>query len=241
MNKVEEAQKDEKKEDLIVTEEKSAGQVGWSTYFKFLKLSCGWFVSLFVMLYTTSPAIMQGFMRLFITNWIALPFSQQQESYYPFAYIAISLSCIVISTSSSLAIIWLVLYISNKLHNKMLHHVARAPILFFDSNPLGRIINRFSKDTSVVDGSLPLQVIVLFGILWQCSMLIYMSVSVYPYLAIVVLLLVALMLLIRKVALTSTMDCLRYDAITRSPINSMFSASLNGIMTIRAYGKEEHF
>ena len=130
---------------------------------------------------------------------------------------------------------------SNKLHNKMLEHVARAPILFFDSNPLGRIINRFSKDASLVDGTLPLQIIVCFGILWQCTMLIYMTVSVYPYMGFIVLVLVGLMLLIRKISLTSTMDCLRIDAITRSPINSMFSASLNGLMTIRAYQKEDHF
>ena len=123
----------------------------------------------------------------------------------------------------------------------MLGRVARATILFFDSNPLGRIINRFSKDTSVVDGSVPLQVITFFGILWQCTMLIYLTVTVYPYMAFIVLVLVGGMFLIRKIALMSTMDCLRYDAITRSPINSMFSASLNGLMTIRAYQQEAHF
>lgn len=72
-------------------------------------------------------------------------------------------------------------------------------------------------------------------------MLMAMTVSVYPYLGVVVVVLIALMMLIRKLSLTSTMDSLRYDAITRSPINSMFSASLNGLMTIRAYAKEAHF
>lgn len=123
----------------------------------------------------------------------------------------------------------------------MLIHVARAPILFFDSNPLGRIINRFSKDAAVVDGTLPMQVIIFLGILLGCIMLMAMTVSVYPYLGVVVVVLIALMMLIRKLSLTSTMDSLRYDAITRSPINSMFSASLNGLMTIRAYAKEAHF
>ena len=46
----------------------------------------------------------------------------------------------------------------------MLRSVTRAPILFFDSNPLGRIINRFSKDTAVSDGTLPEQAYIFSGV-----------------------------------------------------------------------------
>ena len=39
-------------------------------------------------------------------------------------------------------------HLSNSLHNSMLRWVARAPMRF---NPLGRIMNRFSKDTANAD------------------------------------------------------------------------------------------
>ncbi len=72
-------------------------------------------------------------------------------------------------------------------------------------------------------------------------MYVTMTIIVYPLLIVVVLVIVILMLLVRRFSLVGTMDSLRYDAITRSPINSMFSASLNGLMTIRAYRRSAYF
>jgi len=43
---------------------------------------------------------------------------------------------------------------SIRYHNNMLKHVILAPMTFFSTNPLGRIINRFSKDISNVDDQL---------------------------------------------------------------------------------------
>ena len=49
--------------------------------------------------------------------------------------------------------------LSNSLHNSMLKRVAHAPMRFFTSNPLGRIINRFSKDRAMADSVVTYQVI----------------------------------------------------------------------------------
>ena len=51
------------------------------------------------------------------------------------------------------------MHLSNSLHNTMLKRVAHAPMLFFNSNPMGRIINRFSKDTAMADSVVTFQVI----------------------------------------------------------------------------------
>ena len=72
-------------------------------------------------------------------------------------------------------------------------------------------------------------------------MLIILTLITYPYLIVMVVVLFFFMLLIRKCSLTATMDSLRFDAITRSPINSLFSASLHGLITIRAYQKQSYF
>jgi ATP-binding cassette, subfamily C (CFTR/MRP), member 1 len=40
-------------------------------------------------------------------------------------------------------------------HNYLLSRVLHAPMSFFDQTPIGRIINRFSKDIEAVDSDLP--------------------------------------------------------------------------------------
>lgn len=44
---------------------------------------------------------------------------------------------------------------SQKLHDKMFDGVISAPMRFFDTNPSGRILNRFSKDMGAIDELLP--------------------------------------------------------------------------------------
>lgn len=54
---------------------------------------------------------------------------------------------------------WLItssLYAARRLHDAMLNSILRAPMVFFQTNPLGRIINRFAKDLGDIDRTVAL-------------------------------------------------------------------------------------
>lgn len=56
---------------------------------------------------------------------------------------------------------WLIissLYAAKRLHDAMLKSILRAPMLFFHTNPLGRIINRFAKDLGDIDRNVAIYV-----------------------------------------------------------------------------------
>ncbi len=44
---------------------------------------------------------------------------------------------------------------SSKLHFTLIQHSFKSPMTFFDTTPIGRIINRFSKDIDVIDTIIP--------------------------------------------------------------------------------------
>ncbi|GFR25464.1 hypothetical protein TNCT_434851, partial [Trichonephila clavata] len=45
---------------------------------------------------------------------------------------------------------------SRTLHNRMFRCVLRSPVSFFDSNPVGRVLNRFAKDVGIIDETMPM-------------------------------------------------------------------------------------
>jgi len=54
---------------------------------------------------------------------------------------------------------------TSNMHTAMCENVLRANILFFDSNPIGRILTRFSKDMAVLDIVAPsISILMTYGI-----------------------------------------------------------------------------
>ena len=49
----------------------------------------------------------------------------------------------------------------------MLENVLKAPMSFFDTNPKGRIVNRFAKDVDLVDRAIPMTLEALLRLLFQ--------------------------------------------------------------------------
>ena len=47
------------------------------------------------------------------------------------------------------------IFASTRLHDSMLANILRSPMSFFDTTPLGRILNRFSKDIYIIDQTIP--------------------------------------------------------------------------------------
>jgi ABC-type multidrug transport system fused ATPase/permease subunit len=52
------------------------------------------------------------------------------------------------------------------MHKKLLDRVLRSPMSFFDTTPLGRIVNRFAKDIDVCDNTLPTNIRQVITFTW---------------------------------------------------------------------------
>ena len=130
---------------------------------------------------------------------------------------------------------------SERLHDRMVTAVLRAPLLFFDTNPVGRILNRLSKDVGCMDELLPKMFLIsLQLVLFLLAATIVPAVANFWVLFIIIPL--ALMgVYIVRYYLQSSRELKRLESICRSPVFSHISETLNGLDTIRTRGRQTDF
>ena len=130
---------------------------------------------------------------------------------------------------------------SKHLHNSMLSAVLKAPVLFFDTNPVGRVLNRFSRDIGITDELLSDVFLDALQIFLFCIGAIVLPSILNPWIILPATPLMILFILIGRYYLTTSRDLRRLEGVNRSPVLSHFSNTLIGLLTIRAYKGKDAF
>ncbi len=130
---------------------------------------------------------------------------------------------------------------SMHLHNSMLSAVLKAPVLFFDTNPVGRVLNRFSRDIGIMDELLPDTFLDAVQLVLFCIGSVVLPSILNPWIILPAIPLMIIFILIGRYYTKTSRDLRRLEGINRSPVLSHFSDTLNGLVTIRAYKKEDVF
>ncbi|XP_072760183.1 multidrug resistance-associated protein 1 isoform X2 [Anoplolepis gracilipes] len=245
--KEKEATKSNVGEKLIEVEKTETGSVKWKVYSHYLK-SIGWFLSISTIVMN---AVFQSFSigsSVWLSVWSndnltivndtvdtakrdmylgvygVLGFGQAMASF--FCDLAPQLGC------------WLA---ARQMHIVMLRAVMRAPLTFFDTTPIGRIISRFAKDVDILDTSLPAQISDTIYCLFEVvATLVVISYST-PIFILVIVPIGAIYYFIQRFYVASSRQLKRLESVSRSPIYSHFSESVTGAQIIRAYGVQEQF
>ncbi|KAG4077286.1 hypothetical protein HA402_009915 [Bradysia odoriphaga] len=128
---------------------------------------------------------------------------------------------------------------SQKLHDFMFDGIISTSMRFFDTNPSGRILNRFSKDMGATDEFLPKAILDATQIILNMFGAIVVTAIVNPLFLIPVGVLGIFFIYVRKVYLKTGKNIKRLEGITRSPVFTHLAASLGGLSTIRAFGAQK--
>ena len=130
---------------------------------------------------------------------------------------------------------------SRRLHDDMLRSVLRARIEFFDTNPVGRILNRFSADVGISDEVLPLTIYDFLVGSFLALGSVATAIVALPLIAVVLPPLIWCFLRLRKTFIKTTRELKRLEGLGRSPMYAMLSEALNGIASIRSNGAVDYF
>jgi len=123
----------------------------------------------------------------------------------------------------------------------MVQKVMRAKTLFFDSNPIGRILTRFSKDIAVMDHNIIwLTIMSSFGIFR--SITVAMTVCfIHPYMILVVFFAALIMVRIMNYVVSTLTESMMMDSVYRGPIHSSFTNVIDGLISLRTYERLKYF
>ena len=130
---------------------------------------------------------------------------------------------------------------SKHLHKSMLSAVLKAPVLFFDTNPVGRVLNRFSRDIGITDELLPDVFLEALQIILFCIGAVVLPSILNPWIILPATPLMIIFILIGRYYLKTSRDLRRLEGVNRSPVLSHFSDTLMGLVTIRAYKRNDDF
>ncbi|RLV93995.1 Multiple drug resistance-associated protein-like transporter 1 [Spathaspora sp. JA1] len=126
-------------------------------------------------------------------------------------------------------------------HNKMANSVLSSPMSFFDTTPVGRILNRFTEDIGKIDMNLPwlligfvtafLNGIITFGII----------VSTLPVMLFVISVLLVIYNYFRVIFIPTTRELKRLESVAKSPVLATIQETINGVDTIKAFTQRDRF
>ncbi|CAG2119587.1 unnamed protein product, partial [Medioppia subpectinata] len=130
---------------------------------------------------------------------------------------------------------------AKKLHNQMLDRVVRAPMSYFDTTPIGRLLNHFARDVMDIDTDM---IFAMDTIVLQLLRLVVLIGTIgyeLPHTLPLIAVVLAVYVGYQRVYTASSRQLKRIASAAGAPIIGHFSESNNGTDSIRAYGAGDRF
>jgi len=237
----EEESKDVEKDsqNIICVEKAALGRVNSKHYVFYFK-SMNAFCCIIVMILFLASEALKAVSNLVLAYWTSQFHPSTTWSFIGYYALSTCL-CSFCGVMSQIGISLRSAAASKKIHNSLLEKIMHAPLIFFESNPVGRILNRFTSDVDILDVRIP----ILLRQFLMCLCMILgafgVAASVTPiFLAPLVPIIIGFILL--QIFFSKTRrQVKRLESIAKSPIFSHFTETISGVSSIRAFGQTERF
>ncbi|KAK0469891.1 ABC transporter [Desarmillaria tabescens] len=225
---------------LMQAEERNTGAISWSVYKQYSDAGRGHIVLpilFFSLVFVQGATVMASY---WLVYWQEDKWDRPQGFYMGiYAMLGVAQALAFFVMGSTFAI--LTYFASQRLHSLAVDRIMRAPMSFFETTPLGRIMNRFSKDIDTIDNLLGDALRMFAGTTSSILGAIILIAIILPWFLIAVFIILIVYIYAAAFYRASARELKRLDAVLRSTLYSHFSESLSGLATIRAYGESERF
>ncbi|PPJ59126.1 hypothetical protein CBER1_01724 [Cercospora berteroae] len=232
--------KSKKSAALMQQEERAVDSVGWNVYAAYIRASGGMWVAPFVIFLLVISQGANIMTSLWLSYWTSRKWNLG-DGIYIGAYAALGVAQALLMFAFSVVLTVYGTKSSKVMLNRAVTRVLRAPMSFFDTTPLGRITNRFSKDVDTMDNTLTDAIRMFFLTMCMILSVFILIIAYYYYFVIALVPLTAMFLWSAGYYRASARELKRHEAVLRSVVFARFSEAVNGISTIRAYGVQKQF
>jgi ABC-type multidrug transport system fused ATPase/permease subunit len=245
---IQEKQEEGQAADLISSEDREHGSVSINTITKYysaaIKGKNGAFTLLVVLF------LFSGVQVIRVTGdlWIGLWAKHEEEDsgrsplFYLMVLTAFLFAIIFFTFCRSYYFLYACVGASANLHNSMLESILSASVnKYFDITPIGRILNRFTKDMDAIDSLLPDFLLQSIQGGFHVLSILILCLASTPFFFVAFVPILVLFYLIQKHFRMTSRELKRLDGVSRSPIYNHLAETLNGLSTIRAFGKQNIF
>lgn len=136
---------------------------------------------------------------------------------------------------------WISIRASRFFFDALLQRLTRAPVRFFDTTPIGRILNRFTTDIATIDVALQSSTRMclynLLNFLVSSGVMLYVVPSFAPFAVFIAWLYIR----IAPPYIRASRDLRRLESVSLSPAFAGFDELLRGIVHIRAFAMESRY
>ncbi|RDL41304.1 p-loop containing nucleoside triphosphate hydrolase [Venustampulla echinocandica] len=225
---------------LMQAEERAVKSVPWSVYVDYIRASGSVFNAAIVVMFLLLAQGANIATSLWLSWWTSNKFGYSKGVYIG-VYGALGGIQAVLLFAFSISLTMFGTIASKTMLNRAITRALRAPMSFFDTTPLGRITNRFSRDVDVMDNNLTDAIRMYFLTLAMILSVFGLIIAYFHYFTIALVPLFFLFVFSAGYYRASAREMKRFEAVLRSHVFAKFSEGLSGTACIRAYGLKDRF
>ncbi|KAJ5384831.1 ABC transporter integral membrane type 1 [Penicillium concentricum] len=226
---------------LMQQEEKATASVGWSVWKAYIRASGSYLNAIVVIILLAITNVANIWTSLWLSYWTSNKYPGLSTGQYIGIYAGLGGGVVLLMFTFSTYMTTCGTNSSRTMLQRAMSRVLRAPMSFFDTTPLGRITNRFSKDIQVMDNELS-DAMRIYALTMTMIISVMVLVIVFFYYFVIALVpLVILFLLASNYYRASAREMKRHEAVLRSMVYAKFGEAITGTACIRAYGVENQF
>ncbi|KAJ1420288.1 P-loop containing nucleoside triphosphate hydrolase [Sesbania bispinosa] len=227
------------KGQLTQEEEKEIGDIGWKPFWDYISFSRGSSMLCLILLVQSAFVSLQTASSIWLAFAIEIP--KLTSGTLIGVYSLISFISAAFVYLRSLLVAHLGLKASTTIFSSFTTAIFNAPMLFFDSTPVGRILTRASSDLSILDLDVPYSITFVVFVAIEILVTICAMVSITWQVLIVAIPAMVASKYIQGYYQASARELIRINGTTKAPVMNFAAETSLGVVTVRTFNMVDRF